>query len=418
MLKPSFILLALCLPSFVNGQDNIKKYVEGNTVQIKTIEPDSIDFSDLEAFGNSIGDSKIVMLGEQDHGDAPTFLAKTRLIKYLHEKKGFNVLAFESDFFGLNYGWDFVKNGSLSLDTFIRENIYPLWTYCNACNNLFRQYIPATLKTNNPLVLTGFDNQVFTIPLYPILDSVLRSFKIPITQKTDYATVILPFLQSWGKIYNDSTAITKVNDYLLEIKAELLKVLPESNFWIITVENLIQQNIEFKYLNKDYWKSSNTRDRQMAANLNWLDKVKYSNQKIIVWAHSYHISKFAGHYPDNFMNEANSMGSVFTNDSINLKNTYILGFTSYEGTAGRLFKKKAYKVDKPKENSFENWVNKSFKFAFTDFKKYNSLFPKDAEPFYMSGAVKGNLYHKNDKAQWNNIFDGVFYIKEMYPCKE
>ena len=125
MLKPSFILLALCLPSFVNGQDNIKKYVEGNTVQIKTIEPDSIDFSDLEAFGNSIGDSKIVMLGEQDHGDAPTFLAKTRLIKYLHEKKGFNVLAFESDFFGLNYGWDFVKNGTLDCDSFILKNIYP-----------------------------------------------------------------------------------------------------------------------------------------------------------------------------------------------------------------------------------------------------------------------------------------------------
>ena len=27
----------------------------------------------------------------------------------------------------------------------------------------------------------------------------------------------------------------------------------------------------------------------------------------------------------------------------------------------------------------------------------------------MSGAVKGNMYHKSDKAQWNKIFDGVLY---------
>ena len=91
MLKHSFILLALCLTNFANGQNNIKKYVPENTVQIKTVQPDSINFSDLEIFGNSIGDSKIVMLGEQDYGDAPTFLAKTRLIKYLREKKRFNV---------------------------------------------------------------------------------------------------------------------------------------------------------------------------------------------------------------------------------------------------------------------------------------------------------------------------------------
>jgi erythromycin esterase-like protein len=418
MHKPFFILIAFCWTSFVNGQDSIKKYVQENTVQIKAIEPDSTDYSDLEAFGNAIGNSKIVMLGEQDHGDAATFLAKTRLIKYLHQKKGFNVLAFESDFFGLNYGWDFVKNGKLNCDSFILKNIYPLWTYCNACKNLFTLYIPSSLKTNNPLEITGFDNQVFTKPLYPILDSVLRKLKIPITKQTDYSSTILPFLQSWGKFTNDSISNTKVNNYLIEIKSQLLRVLPDTNFWVMTVDNLIQQNIEFRNLGKYYRKDGNTRDRQMALNLNWLDKVKYPNEKIIVWAHSYHISKFAGHYPDDFMNTAMPMGSVFTADTLNLKTTYVLGFTSYEGTAGRLFKNKTYKIDKPKENGFENWIDKSFEYAFVDFKKYNSKYANTTDNFYMSGAVKGNWYHKNDKAQWNKIFDGVFYIKTMFPCKE
>jgi erythromycin esterase-like protein len=41
------------------------------------------------------------LLGEQNHGDAPALFAKTKLVKYLHEKHGFNILAFESDFYGL-----------------------------------------------------------------------------------------------------------------------------------------------------------------------------------------------------------------------------------------------------------------------------------------------------------------------------
>ena len=98
------LLLYIHLMNFAIGQNQVKKFVEQTAVSISTIDPDSTNFSDLDVIGNAIGDSRIVMLGEQDHGDAPTFLAKTRLIKYLHEKIVFNVLAFESDFFGLNYG--------------------------------------------------------------------------------------------------------------------------------------------------------------------------------------------------------------------------------------------------------------------------------------------------------------------------
>ena len=103
--KLFFILIVFCTIS-TKVQDGIKKYVQENTIPITSIESDSTNYCDLAALGEAIGNSKIVMLGEQDHGDAPAFLAKTRLIKYLREKKGVDVfvLVFESDFFGLNYG--------------------------------------------------------------------------------------------------------------------------------------------------------------------------------------------------------------------------------------------------------------------------------------------------------------------------
>jgi len=416
MLRYSFVLLTFSFIHFAAAQDNVKKYVQENTVTIKAIDPDSTDYTDLEAFGKAVGNARVVMLGEQDHGDAPTFLAKTRLIQYLREKKGFTVLAFEGDFFGLNYGWGLVKKGTLTVDNLIRKNIYPIWTNCDACQPLFDRYMPATLQTDNPLILAGFDNQVYTKPIYPILDSVLRGMELPITKQPDYATSILPFLESWSNHITDDILNTKVTTYLTEIKSQLLTVLPNTDFWVMTVDNLIQKNLQFRNLGKDYWKDMNTRDRQMAANLDWLVNVQYANQKIIVWAHNYHISKFAGHYPDAFMNAAMTMGSVFTANVANATATYVVGFASYEGMAGRLTLKRPYKVDKPKENSFENWIPASLPYAFVDFTPYNAQYPNMKDNFYMSGAIKGNWYHKSDKAQWNRVFDGVFYIRTMYSC--
>src|SRR5687768_5674509 len=102
-MKNHFLFLLVALISFKSfGQGQLKKYVQENTVPINSIKANFTDDSDLEGISNSIGDARVVMLGEQDHGDGATMQAKTRLVKYLHEKKGFNVLAFEGEFFALN----------------------------------------------------------------------------------------------------------------------------------------------------------------------------------------------------------------------------------------------------------------------------------------------------------------------------
>jgi len=172
-------VIAICLTCCLKAQRTLKKYVIKNAVSIQTVDPDSTDDSDLEAIGAAIGNRTIVMLGEQDHGDAPTFLAKTRLIKYLHEKKGFNVLAFESDFFGLNYGIENVPRDKNAIDTFLKKNIYPIWTECNTCSELFYKYIPSTYASAKRLRVSGFDNQLSLSysreHLTAKLDSLLKS---------------------------------------------------------------------------------------------------------------------------------------------------------------------------------------------------------------------------------------------------
>src|SRR5690606_15558489 len=89
------------MPILLPVDKEIRAYVKENLVPIRTIDPGDLDFEDLQALQTSVGNSSVILLGEQDHGDAPTFLAKTRIIKFLHQQMGFDVLVFESDFYGL-----------------------------------------------------------------------------------------------------------------------------------------------------------------------------------------------------------------------------------------------------------------------------------------------------------------------------
>jgi len=408
----------LCIGFPAIAQNQIEDYVKKSVVPIANISPDSDQFSDLTPIGNAIGNAKVVMLGEQDHGDAPTFLAKTRLIKYLHEVKGFNVLAFEEDFFTLNEEWSAVENGSMPIKTFISRNKGSMWGLCDACAILFNVYIPVTQATKSPLKISGFDDVMSTLILLPKLDSVIHKLELPISKRDDYYKMIFPSLNNWYSYTKDSLNSKQVNNYLVDIKDQLLGKLKPDDFWVRVVENFIQLNYQFYNPGKGYWRRNvNARDTMMGANLTWLNEVKYPTEKIIVWAHNYHVSKYAGHYPDTFLNEQRTMSTIFTKDSSVLKETYVLGFTSYQGTAGRIGRK-IYKISKPKTNSLENWINRSYNYAYVDFKRFQAVHGNETIPFYMAGSTKGNQYHDSQLAEWTKIYDGVFFIRDMYPCKK
>ncbi len=398
------------------SQEAIKKYVQDNFKTINYISKDSLDYSSLNVIGEAIKDCKVVMLGEQDHGDAATFKQKTKIIQYLHEKKGFNILAFESDFFGLNFGWDKIKKDNKVIDSFIKANIYPLWTYCNACSELFYKYIPNSFTKSAPLNLAGVDNQMGSKYLFPIFDSVIKDSQIPISKDNEYSSTILPQITKWYTYVSDSVQMNKINLHLLQIKNELSKIKQSNDFWLLVIDNLISQNIQAMNSKNNYLISQNIRDSQMAQNLIWLVKYKFPNEKIIVWGHNYHISKYGGNFNEEFLNGQQTMGTLFTKDKEIANQTYIIGFTSYQGTAGRIGSK-SYTIDKPQKNSFENWVPNNAEFGFIDFQKYNKLNIQD-EIFFMSGAIKGNWYHKSHCAFWNRIYDGVFFIRDMYPCEQ
>jgi erythromycin esterase-like protein len=417
-MKSILFFLNLFASVILFSQNNIESYVRESRIEIKSIDPGNNNYDELEAIGKAIGDKRVVMLGEQDHGDAPTFLTKTRLIKYLHEKKGFNILAFESDFFSLNEGWKTIDRDTAVLRKHMQANIFPIWIYCDACDDLFYKYIPDNLGALNPVIVTGFDSQLHGYysrkKLLPFLDSVLTESVLPVTDITMMKKEIIIWTDSLMKKYGwkfKSSALFDTVDNYLQIIATAWKNKYGNDFTLHVLRSIKSFNLQTKYAIKDDFESINVRDAQMAANLDWLVNEKYRNEKIIVWAHNFHILNKSWDAMGRNVGKHYSMGNEFLKDTLNSRQTYVLGFTSKQGEAGRIFFPGGYKLKKPLTESFENWMGET-EYAFIDFTPY-SLKNASPEFFYM----KGKDHQWNAYAQWTRAFDGIFFIKNMYRCK-
>jgi hypothetical protein len=413
--------LTLVLSSY--SQDELQAFVSLNSVQINYIHPDSTDFRDIESIGNAIGNSRIVMLGEQDHGDAPTFLAKTRLINYLHLKKGFTVIAFESDFYSATFGFENLAKTKQEYIKFYKFNLVPYWTLSDACNSLFTKTIPESFTSSNPITVAGFDNQMFykysATTLSKTIDSLSIKNNLEIcNDKLIYKSI----LSCIDTLSNSFLCTTKSKEYyrqsienLKRLQNDFYSKAGSQDISSIIISNLVSFANQLLTQN-NFNEMVNMRDIQMAENLKWLCNIKFPTEKIIVWAANYHISKYMGHFKKKRLNNNISMATEFLKDSILNKQTYSLGFTSFDGEAGRIGTK-TFTVDNPNKYGFETWINPIFNYAFTDFKRFNSLHPMYDKEFEMKSCVSDNSVHKSYPGQWNKIFDGIFFIRHMYPCK-
>jgi erythromycin esterase-like protein len=108
-------------------------YLKQNVAPIHAIDLADENFADLEPLRQAIGDSRIVFLGEEWHGSGATFRARNRVIRFLHERCGFDVLAFESGLYDCRKTWEFLKEGKMPALDAAAYGIFQTWTGTEEC---------------------------------------------------------------------------------------------------------------------------------------------------------------------------------------------------------------------------------------------------------------------------------------------
>lgn len=424
------VVLFFCITN-LSAQQKAKILTDGLTVPVRSIDPANEDFSDLQFLKDVLRDNKILLLGEQSHGEGSTFDAKLRLIKFLHQQMNYEVVSFESGLFD-NYKAFQEVNETNGDESPLQESIYSIWSDTRQFKPLI-DYIHAN-KNSRKLSVTGFDSQRTDYFSDHFLEDVKKVLGEAMPTDADEDTLLNEVISA-GPEFIVGNANDSVSFFSACKKIELaLERLPDYNqniYFKILVQSL-NGFVEIVRFEMDEQNgvdvaAQNPRDLQMARNLIFLSQL-YPDKKIICWGASYHfandISKYKhtaltdkysyrydsmlrSHEPTNI--EKDLSGAVPMGQLLKKyfgASVFSLCFSSFEGSFGMLGTPPTSLTPlRPPVGSIENEIVMSAQeLAFVDFRKLGDKF------FYSSALGNVPLF-----APWSKLFDGLFFIKNCYP---
>ena len=416
------------------NDDERVRWLREHAKPIRSIDPADDNFADLMPLVERIGQSRIVMLGEQTHGDGATFVAKSRLVRFLHQVMGFDVLAWESGLFDC-LQVDSALHSTQPLEDAIAKGIFGIWGRTQQVRPVF-EYVRSTYSSAHPLEVAGFDAQFSASSSPDVYRKALLNFfdnadpqVLSIGQRTNLEAA-LGRLKDLGKltpeerkeflaaVHGTLSSISTSHECLrrshstreIAFQVQMLKNLPV----LLEKETLLSANKG----NLGSVLDNNGRDRQMAENLIWLAKERYPDRKIIVWAASFHIMRKSPSIDTSESKlppgrEPTYKGLVTMGDTVCERlgdEVYTVGFTAYQGKFGSA--ERPREVATAPDGSLDALLHQvGAPYLFLDFRSLR----RQPEHWLRQSIVARPLGYMAMRANWTEIFDAMIFTDTMFP---
>jgi len=405
------------------------RWLTEHSVAVKAAAPATAneDFSDLLPLARSIGASRVVALGEATHGDGATFTAKARLVRFLHQKMGFDVLAWESGFFDVPL-MDAALRGDGPLQEAASRGLYQIWWQSAEVQPVLA-YVRAAQKSSHPILTVGFDCRIakdesriklfpaFIFEFFDRLDPSLIS-KQERADLTAMSVGLVPkdvYEHPGERIYNRALPprlIAMIDqrraDFLVRASPREIDFVRQS---LVSFQSMDRALGGRAGTGKD--EAGYTRDTAMAENLAWLLQGPLAGRKVIVWAHNYHLMRSLGapgvaDSPE--VKEHSSAGPMGLHLARALgADYYAIGFLAHHGRYG-------YAGEEPVNlpaldaTSLEGLLDAAGKTQL-----FLSLRDLPADHWLRSPISSGFYFHDPQDVEIARIYDAIFFLDEMTP---
>lgn len=246
-------------------------------------------FSDLTPLVRAIGSRTIVEIGEATHGGAEFYRLKLRLVKYLHEKQGFNILAIEAGM--IETGLGALRRNEMSAREFMMSTV--------SGGMRWREMEPlfAYIQSRPKLRVIGIDPQFSATEVLEFAHDAVAPYRPKLAAQIQ---------QRLGEPYQYQALATTDPAAYAKAESSYLQWLEATHAHLDRIQTKPEDARALAILRQGfaglgiYWKGASTqtqaqrfelRDRTMADHV----LAQAARDKVMIWAHNGHIGRGIGY---------------------------------------------------------------------------------------------------------------------------